>query len=397
MPWSDAASVVKQWAESEGETNIVGVLLPLTGKYAAYGQRALQGIRLAMNRPGFENHIILRIQDTKGENNATISGYHQLLAQGSQWIIGPLLSDNTAALVPFIVDHIPVISLSNQVQLADESPSLFIHSLSKTVQANFMARYALSQGEQRMVIIHDHQNSAIEEAAAFAQTFMDNGGDIIDIVELEEGVNDSRPALVALRSRTDDEELLAELEESLYLLSPDLDVDIKMPLNMDAIYIAASGKKISVLAGQMAYSGINRIQLYGSHRWDDGHLLDDKGRYLNHAKFATPTTSLTLPDQAILDIQNQYRGIWADEHDMSPLFALAYDTAMNIASLGSRLGLKGELAIQGLYNTTEFPAITGHYYFDSHGVSQKTFAVQTILHGRLKTVQMTKYNQQSSH
>jgi len=390
MPESDAAATVKHWAESEGELNIVGILLPLSGKYAVYGQQALEGIRLAMSRPEFEDSIILRIEDTAGNVGNTISAYHQLLSQGVQWVIGPLLSDNTAALVPYLVEDVPVIALSNQVQLAADSPALFVHSLAKTVQADFMAHYAIKQGKKRMVIIHNHQNSAIEEAAAFAQTFIDAGGEIIDITELREGAFDSRPDLVAMRSRTDDEELLASLEFDLNLFSPEREIDIKLPLGMDAIYIAASGKKLSVLAGQMAYSDIRGVQLYGSYRWFDGHLLDDEGRYLNNAQFATPITSLAQPEQAVLDVQNQYRVTWAKDDDISPLFALAYDAAMNIASLGSRLGLEGEEAFKALRSNIEFPGISGSYYFDKNGISQKTFAVQSIHRGRIETVQVSK-------
>ncbi len=390
LPDSEAASIVKHWAESEGEVSVVGVMLPLTGKYAVYGQQALQGIRLAMSKPEFENNIILRIQDTAGESDKVISAYYHLLAQGAQWIIGPLLSQNTSTIAPYLVNNIPVISLSNQVELASESGALFIHSLAKTVQADFMAHYALQQGKQRMVVIYDDNNSSTEEAAAFAQTFMDHGGEVIDMFALKEGVRDYRPAFVAMRERTDDEELLASLEEDLYLFSPTLEVDIKMPLNMDAIYIAASGKKIAVLAGQMAYSDITRIQLYGSHRWDDGHLLDDKGRYLSGAEFSTPFISLPQPNQAILDVQNQYRSIWADNQHISPLFALAYDTAMSIAVLGTRLGVKGEAAIHELNNTNEFPAISGNYHYDASGVSQKSFAIQRVYKGKLKTIQITK-------
>ncbi|MDX8387098.1 MAG: penicillin-binding protein activator [Ghiorsea sp.] len=390
MPDSEAAVVVKTWAENEGELTVVGVLLPLSGKYAVYGQQALKGIRLAMSRPDFEDHIILRIQDTAGNTDTTISAYQNMASQGVQWVIGPLLSENTAALAPFLFEHIPVIALSNQVQLASTSPSLFIHSLAKTVQAGFMAHYAHKQGIERVVIIHDDRHSANEEAAAFAQTFISDGGEIIDTLLLKDRVYDNRPDLVRMRSQTDDEELLASLDIDLNLFSPEREFDIKMPLNMDAIYIATSGKKLSVLAGQMAYSDINNVQLYGSYRWFDGHLMDDDGRYLSRAKFATPITSLSQPDQAILDVHNQYRVIWAEGNNIAPLFAIAYDTAMNIAALGTRLGLEGEDAIQVLSTTTSFPAISGNYYFDANGVSQKTFAVQTIRKGEIKTVRMNQ-------
>ena len=385
MPGSDVYDVIQTWVDNEGNHITVGVLLPLTGQYATYGKQALRGIRLAMSRTDFANSIVLRIVDTAGNAEQCVSGYHQLLSQGAEWVIGPLLSSNTQALLPFLAENIPVIALSNQVQLAADSPSLFIHSLAKVVQADFMANQAIQQGKQRAVILHGYSKSAVDEAAAFAQTFMDAGGEVVDIVELENGFSDNRPDLMSMRFRTDDEELLAALEEDLFLFSAEHDMDIKMPLGFDAIYIVARGKKITVLAGQMAYLGIQGVQLYGSYRWHDGHLLDDHGRYLNGAQFATPTTHVSQPSQAVLDLKSQYRIIWDD--DMSPLFALAYDTTMHIATLGSRMGLQGEDAIDSLHNTEKFPAVSGDYYFDAQGISQKTFAIQTIRHGRIETMQ----------
>ncbi len=383
MPETEAYETVKSWANSEGRLVIIGILLPLTGKYASYGEQVLNGIRLAINRPEFEDSIVLHIQDTEGDAKLCIQGYQQLLNQGAEWIIGPLLSSNTQALLPFLQEDIPVIALSNRVQLAAESPSLFIHSLAKVVQADFMARHAIQEGQEHIVILHGYTNSAFEEAAAFAQTFMDAGGEILDIVELEKGISDNRPDLIAMRYRTDDEELLASLDEDLNLFSPELNMDIKMPLAFDAMYIVEQGKKVAVLAGQMAYSDIRGMQLYGSYRWHDGHLLDDQGRYLSGAQFAAPLTSTEQPNQAVADIKSQYRLIW-DNDNMSPLFALAYDTAMNIATLGSRLGLKGADAIDALMTTVEFPAISGNYYYNQHGISQKTFAVQRIRNGRIE-------------
>jgi len=384
MPNTDVYEIVKAWADTEGNRMTIGVLLPLTGKYARYGQQALKGIRLAISRPDFEDRLVLRIQDTAGEAEQSVSGYHQLLSQGADWIIGPLLSDNTQALIPFLAANTPIISLSNDINLAADSPSLFIHSLSKVVQSDFMARHAIKQRKNRAVILHSFTDSAFQEAAAFAKTFMDLDGEILDIIELEKGFSDNRPDLMSMRFHTDDESLLAELDEDLFLFSPELNMDIKMPLSFDSIYIVGNGKKISVLAGQMAYSGIRNVQFYGNHRWADGHLMDDEGRYLSGAEFATPTTSVEQPNQAILDVKSQYRLIW-DTDDMSPLFTLAYDTAMNTAALGSRLGLKGENAIEALLTTEEFPGISGNYYFDDRGISQKTFAIQRIVSGRIET------------
>ncbi len=386
MPDSEVYDVVKAWADSEGNHVIVGVLLPLSGKYAAYGQQALRGIRLAMSRPEFEDNIVLRIVDTQGDAELTVLGYEQLSKSGIDWVLGPLLSSNTQALIPFLLENIPVVALSSHIQLAAESPSLFIHSLTKVVQADFMARHAIKKGKSKAVILHTYSKSAFDEAAAYAQTFINAGGEVLDIIELEKGFRDNRPGLVSMRFRTDDEELLANLDEDLVLFSAEQNMDIKMPLAFDHMYIIIKGKSLAVLAGQLAYAGIRNVQLYGSYRWQDGHLMDDHGLYLGGSEFAAPFTSVKQPNQAVLDVKSQYRIIW-DSDDMSPLFTLAYDTAMNIATIGSRMGFKGEDAIDVLHNTDGFPAISGNYYFDERGISQKTFAIQRVRRDRVETIQ----------
>ncbi|MDQ7003615.1 MAG: penicillin-binding protein activator [Ghiorsea sp.] len=383
MPNSDVYPIVKAWSEGEGSRVTIGVLLPLSGKYANYGQQVLNGIRLAISRPEFKGKVTLYIQDTAADAEQCVLAYQTLLNQGVEWVIGPLLSSNTQALIPFLIETTPLIALSNKTQLAAESPALFIHSLAKVVQADFMARHALEEGHKNIVILHGYTDSALEEAAVFAQTFIDAGGEILDIVELKKSFHDNRPDLMGMRFRTDDEELLAELDEDLFLFSAEQNMDIKMPLAFDALYIIEKGSKVTVLVGQLAYSNIRAMQLYGSHRWDDGHLLDDSGRYLDGAQFATPFTNTQRPNQEVSDLKSQYRIIW-NKDNMSPLFALAYDTAMNISTLGSRLGLKGEHAMTALKTTLEFPAISGHYYFDEDGVSKKDFAIQRIHRGQIE-------------
>jgi ABC-type branched-subunit amino acid transport system substrate-binding protein len=386
MPDSNVHKIVKAWIDNEADPVIVGVLLPLSGKYATYGQQALRGIRLALGHANFEDSIVLRVQDTAGDPETCVTTYRQLLAQNVGWVIGPLLSSNTQALIPFLAKHTPVIALSNKVKLAADSPALFIHSLAKVVQADFMARQAIKQGKQRAVIFHTYTSSAFDEAAAFSKTFTNEGGEIVDVIELKKDYFDYRPDLMSMRYHTDDEMLLAELDEDLYLFSAEQNMDIKMPLGFDSIYISDRGAGIALLAGQMAYVDIRGVQLYGSYRWHDGHLLDDHGRYLNGAQFAAPTTNVSQPSQAILDLKSEYRITW-DNDEISPLFALAYDTAMNIAALGSRMGLKGEDAIAALHSSEKFPAVSGDYYFDDQGISQKDFAIQVIRHGKIETIQ----------
>ena len=380
LPHDAITHKVQAWASGITQHTTIGVLLPLSGKYARYGEEALRGIRLAIANESYAGTIDLRIADSESNSSGAIRAYQQLLAGGSEWIIGPLVSEHTEALLPYLNSNVPVISLSNRISVAEASPRLFVHSLAKSVQAAFMAEFAWQQGARKVIVLSEQSASSSDEAQAFISTFEKLGGEVAEHLVLED-VTDNRPELQGLRERTDDEELLAELDDDIALLSAETELEVRLPLNFDAVYIALPGEKVSVLAGQLAYVDINSIPLYGSSRWQDNHLLDDRGRYLSRSRFA----NINFPvadSNSLRRMLNAYRETWGVA-EPGKLFGMAYDSVLIAAVLGSRLGLSGRDAIKGLRDSEGFPGLTGHVRFDESGVGRKEFEIFTIKSGKL--------------
>lgn len=380
MPHDAVTRKVEAWASGITQHVTIGVLLPLSGKYARYGEEALRGIRLAIASESYASAVDLRIADSESSSDGAIRGYQQLVSGGCEWVIGPLVSEHTEALLPYLATHVPVISLANHISIAEASPRLFVHTLAKSVQSAFMAEFAWQQGVRKMVVLSDSSTGSNDEAEAFISTFEKLGGEIAEHLVLDD-VTDNRPELQALRERTDDEELLAELDDDIALLSAETELEIRMPLNFDAVYVALAGKRVSVLAGQLAYVDISGIPIYGSSRWQDGHLLDDRGRYLSRSRFA----DVSFPDadsNSVRRMLRSYRETWGSG-EPGKLFGMAYDSVLIAAVLGSRLGLSGSDAIQGMQDAEGFPGLTGHVRFDESGVGRKEFEVFTIKGGKL--------------
>jgi outer membrane PBP1 activator LpoA protein len=246
-----------------------------------------------------------------------------------------------------------------------------------------MADFAWQQEARKVVVLHGNSLSEAQEADAFIETFENLGGEVVEQLMLEVSIDnpDSRPDLRALRERSDDEELLAELDEDVALLSAETELEIRMPINFDAVYLAMPGKRVASLAGQLAYIDISGIPLYGSNRWQDGHLLDDRGRYLSRSRFS----NISFPasdSNAVRRMLRSYREIWGAGKP-GKLFGMAYDSVLIAAVLGSRLGLSGQDAFNGLQDSEGFPGLTGHVRFDNEGIGRKEFEVFTIKRGKL--------------
>ena len=243
-----------------------------------------------------------------------------------------------------------------------------------------MAELAWQQGTRKTVVLSEDSPGSANEAEAFINNFERLGGEVIEQLVLEDAV-DNRSVLQALRERTDDEELLAELDDDIALLSAETKLEIRMPVNFDAAYIALSGKRVAALAGQLAYVDINAIPFYGSSRWQDKHLLDDRGRYLSTSRFVNINFPVADSNR-VRRMMGSYRETWGVEKP-GKLFGMAYDSVLIAAVLGSRLGLRGRDAINGLHDAEGFPGLTGHVRFDKNGVGQKEFEVFTIRRGKL--------------
>jgi ABC-type branched-subunit amino acid transport system substrate-binding protein len=383
MPFHATTRKIEGWASGITKQTTIGILLPLTGKYAHYGEKALRGIRLALATETYGDKVYLRIEDTGDDAMRAVSAYKQLISDGSDWIIGPLLTEHTEALLPYLEPHVPVISLANQTRIAEASPGLFIHTLARDIQASYMANFAWQQEARKVVVLHGNSLSESQEADAFIRTFENLGGEVVEQLMLEVSIDnpDSRPDLQALRERSDDEELLAELDEDVALLSAETELEIRMPINFDAVYLAMPGKRVASLAGQLAYVGISGVPLYGSNRWQDSHLLDDRGRYLSKSRFSNISFPASDND-AVRRMLRSYREIWGADKP-GKLFGMAYDSVLIAAVLGSRLGLTGRDAFNGLQDSEGFPGLTGHVRFDEQGVGHKEFEIFTIKRGKL--------------
>ncbi|MDQ6967816.1 MAG: penicillin-binding protein activator [Mariprofundaceae bacterium] len=376
-PYLPLTQKIKRWASGDTQDIYIGILLPLTGPYANFGKEALNGIRLAMSEQK-QGNLHLYIEDTGDGVDATIAAYQKLNKQSVDWIIGPLLSKHTEALLPYLKRNIPIISLSKQNNLAKASPALFIHNVAKNTQAVFMAQKSINQGLQRMAVISGTKQSEVNEAETFANEFIRLGGEITSNIALHDNTLDQRNILNDLRENSDDEALLEELLSDLALFSPELNLEVHMPVGIDGLYIATSGKKVSELAGQLAYVDIRNIPILGSSRWMDGHLLDDRGRNLSSARFIQHNTNY----QDTSNFLEKYREIWGQGQPKN-LFVIAYDSTRIATLLGSRLGLHGYSAIQAMHDTEGFPNKSGHVYFNEFGVGNKTFKIFKIKRGKL--------------
>ncbi|MDQ6964916.1 MAG: ABC transporter substrate-binding protein [Mariprofundales bacterium] len=133
--------MVRRWSSGRSRAVRIGVLLPLSGRYARFGRQALHGVRMAVERLPYGKDITLLVADSAGDGEMAVAGYTRLVAEGCVAVIGPVIAHDVQEVAPYLHADVPVIALTNQRALAKLAEPLFVHSVGSQVQAAFLAEW----------------------------------------------------------------------------------------------------------------------------------------------------------------------------------------------------------------------------------------------------------------
>ncbi len=164
-------------ASAMARPRVVGALLPMTGRYQAFGESALRGLKLAFAQSGIE----VVVKDTQGDQTLTGQLVEQLVEGDKVMaIIGPLLTDDArrAALVAEDLG-VPLITLSRAEKLTDSGPHIFRLMVTNEQQADAIANYAFTAlGFRDFAILYPTTAFGDEFAQAFRRSVERRGGRI---------------------------------------------------------------------------------------------------------------------------------------------------------------------------------------------------------------------------
>jgi len=382
--------MIERWQGGSNREVQIGVLLPLSGRYARFGEQALHGVRMALSKLPYGDKISLVVADSGASDGAVIAAYRRLVTAGCVAVVGPVLADSVRLLAPYLLPNVPVIALTNQRELALLAQPLFVHSVGPQVQAAFLAERVLKQLNERernddsqqpaqVAVIASESKVSQDSAALFAQLLEADGAVIVHRLTVKDAA-DNRLQLINLRRESDDGLLLDELDEDLTLFIAETDLQPMIPPRLAAIYLPMQGRQVAQLAGQLAYVGLNQVAILGDSRWQDGHLLDDHGRYL--AQASVVAVHDWKGGGASHSADGEYRQLWGS-HAQSILGDVAFDSLVVVATLTSSWGLQGWALLRALHDPGGFPLATGYVVFDGQGIGHKSFALLTVKGGAL--------------
>jgi hypothetical protein len=223
--FEDAASVgLPMTSSAQGA---IGVVLPLSGNFAAFGLEALRGILLAAGtfdaRLPIEQRprIRLEIRDSGGSPGLAAAAVRELAQEaGVKAIIGPLLSKECeAAAVTAEIQRVPLLALTSRKEVAIGRSYVFRVRTMPSDEVQTLADHAMRElGARRFAILYPRDAYGIGVSGLFWDAVEERGGRIVALAAYDpEAVDfgDSIRRLVGYELLTAEEDLLIAEREKL--------------------------------------------------------------------------------------------------------------------------------------------------------------------------------------
>jgi ABC-type branched-subunit amino acid transport system substrate-binding protein/predicted negative regulator of RcsB-dependent stress response len=374
----------------------IGCLLPLSGRYEVYGEKAMKGIEIALAR--FNQLTIgglpvqLIVKDSGSDPGTLTAAIEELVQARVAAIIGPLVDAEYAAEIAQ-KNGIPIITLTQKENITKVGDWVFRNFITPEMQVKRIVGYASDVlGAHNFVILYPEEKYGATFMNLFWDEVTQHGGRVV-------GVESYNP------SQTDFAEPIKKLVGQYYDTPEDLKDIVRPPqdsgtvtnaeqetsrsdrgrreeegpkaiVDFDAIFIPDAPAKAGLIVPQLAYYDIENVYLLGTNLWHSPKMIEMARDYVQGA---------IMPDGFFPDSQNprvkEFVKLFEDTYAETPgvIEATAYDSAMMFFQICQHPDVQSRTAIkEELLRLRDFPGVTGLTSFDGQREAIKKLSMLRI-------------------
>ncbi len=398
-----------------GARGKIGVVLPLSGRFAAFGEQSLRGLLLAADLfeplPKIEegeatddpssmqadasdlegalelddatdrSRIRLIVRDSGG-NPERAAAMVRELEEDSEIvaIVGPIFTEESIAAAVAAEDSgIPLVSLSHREEVAAGRSQVFRTRTTPSDEVKVLVDYAFEElGARRFAVLYPRNRYGRGMRKLYWDAVVSRGGKIVAASNYDRGVTDFSSAIrdmIGYRFITNSERhALAERDELLrkarhlpaeeatlvrseaYAELGPAGLPLPPIVDFDVLFIPDSADKVSLIAPGLAYHEIRGVTLLGTSEWIDDELLDVARRHVSGSVISTPFYAQSdLP--FVAEFVESFRATFGEEPDSYA--AQAFD-AGNLILVQLAAGRDSRRQVRdGLLKTRAYPGATG--------------------------------------
>jgi len=346
------------------QKSALGCMLPLSGNFKIFGERALKGVELAVQDLSreYNQSIKVIIKDTRSDDKRAVICVDELVSENVAGIAGPIITAEAAA-VQAEKHKIPMIALTQKTQVAKTGTHVFSNFITPEMQTQALVSYATKVlGVTKFAVLYPDDKYGVTHMDLFRDRVHESGAQIIGV--------ESYPGAM-----TDFSVPIKKLVRLFRLTS-----DKKNPgTDITAIFIPDAPSKLGMILPQLAYHDLSISYQLGTNIWHDPLLIKTSGKYLKNT---------VVTEGFFANSSNPEAGEFAKRfyllHGEDPGFveAVAYDTITMLVRTAMEKGVDSRSSLrEALSGRQVFEGVTGRTLFDADGNAEKELLFLTVKNG----------------
>lgn len=358
-----ALAVLGETSGRAGEARIkVGLIVPLSGKYAIYGESVQHGVECAAGVfspcEGPEGVSVL-IRDADGDAERIAAAVDDLAANDVIAIIGPMLSSTaTVAAERAQQQGVPMITLSQKAGVNNAGEFVFRNTVAASSQVSTVVDYAVGRKKlKRFLVLYPQNEQGREYKELFSEAVGRAGGKVV----------------LARGYSTSSVEFASDIRS--------LQIEAEGGRSFDAIFLPDSAGPAGYLATTLAMMGIEGVPYFGISRWDDSRLVSAGGKYVEGAVFPEAFYKRSS-DPVVSGFVQRFTQAYGI--DPTLLEALGYDSMQMILEAVKNGSERRESLREALSRMSGFAGVTGRTSFGADRDASRELPLLTVSGGEIR-------------
>ncbi len=330
----------------------IALLLPLSGSNASAGNAIKNGFFGAYFAAvsGLDSQQQIRVYDVNTSGGAK-AAYTKAVAEGAEFVVGPLLRRNVSELAAEVLLPVPVLSLNYLSGNVPAPPGFYQFALAPEDEASSAASRAFDEGRRNAVALVPTNDWGRRVLASFTNKFESLGGTVLDHRSYQPADQDFAFEIQGLMALTSSVQRYNRLRANVG--SP-LQFDPRRRQDVDFVFLATDAKAGRLIKSQLKFHYAGDLPVYSTSFI---HSLDGRSNSdLNGVMFAD-TPWVIAPPAWIADYPQMYNEFWPAEKRLARLHAMGYDA----------YHLVGGLFSSGDRPMDEIIGATGRLYLEADG------------------------------
>lgn len=370
---------------TEEDSFKAAMLLPLSGKSAAYG-RGLKNAALMAVDDADNPHLSIRFYDTRSSRQGAEQAVRQALDDNPRLILGPLTSSEVSAISSRArSENVPVISFSTSPKVLEEG--IYTLGLLGDEQIERVISYAAGKGRNRIAVLVPDTPAGINMAKAAYQSAPGFGAAVVKIGFYPPETLDFSEIVKSMTDYADRSAEIAQKKNRLKELAKKGDAAAARELkklktvyttgevDFDAVLIPETGSRLKSAASMFSYYDVAypQVLFLGTSVWENTNLTKETTLY--HGVY--PVISRTH--------NNYFTGKYQDLFEEKPnqLYSFAYDAV----ALASALSKENPQNLsENITDSRGYTGINGTFRIFPDGTNRHSLDIVEVTAGGPKVV-----------